>query len=126
MVFGTSSETYTMPGITSAKSRSRQSGPLEVVTTDADGNLASDGGTIFRDILANTEGIAMAMAMDMPHIPPGKRFAISPAFGFFEGEEAIILAGRAQILPWLSAEAGVGAGFSQSTVGGRVGVTFAW
>ena len=68
----------------------------------------------------------MALAMDMPHIPSGKRFAISPAFGFFEGEGAIILAGRAQINPWVTAEVGVGAGFSQSTVGGRVGVTFAW
>ena len=49
VVIGTASDTYTAPGITSAASRAAQSGPLQVVTTDANGNLASDGGrcTIF-------------------------------------------------------------------------------
>ena len=46
-VMGTTMHTYTAPGITSATSKARQSGPLEVVTSDANGNLASDGGAIF-------------------------------------------------------------------------------
>jgi len=46
-VMGTSNHTYTTPGITSALSKSRQSGPLQVVTSDAGGNLATDGGQIF-------------------------------------------------------------------------------
>jgi trimeric autotransporter adhesin len=46
-VMGTANHTYTAPGITSATSKARQSGPLEVVTSDANGNLATDGGQIF-------------------------------------------------------------------------------
>ena len=40
-VFGTASNTYTAPGITSAASKAAQSGPLQVVTTDAAGNLGT-------------------------------------------------------------------------------------
>lgn len=47
VVLGTEEETITAPGITSQKSKDRQEGPLEVVTTDTNGNLASDGGQIF-------------------------------------------------------------------------------
>jgi autotransporter adhesin len=40
IVIGTTSNTYTTPGITSNASIAAQSGPLSVVTTDANGNLA--------------------------------------------------------------------------------------
>jgi trimeric autotransporter adhesin len=40
-VFGTASNTYTMPGITSAASRDAQSALIQVVTSDENGNLAS-------------------------------------------------------------------------------------
>jgi autotransporter adhesin len=40
-VFGTASNTYTMGGITSAASRAAQSGPTQIVTSDAGGNLAT-------------------------------------------------------------------------------------
>ena len=40
-MLGTSSHTYTAPGITSANSTSRQSGPLEIVSSDGGGNLAT-------------------------------------------------------------------------------------
>ena len=39
-MIGTSSNTYTTPGITTNASIAAQSGPLSVVTTDANGNLA--------------------------------------------------------------------------------------
>jgi trimeric autotransporter adhesin len=39
-VIGTTTNTYTTPGITSNASIAAQSGPLSVVTTDANGNLA--------------------------------------------------------------------------------------
>ena len=49
MVFGTKNDTYTTPGITSGFSKSRQTdGPLEVVTSDQSGHLATDGGSIFK------------------------------------------------------------------------------
>ena len=41
-VFGTASNTYTMVGITSGASVGAQTGPLSVVTTDANGNLAGN------------------------------------------------------------------------------------
>jgi trimeric autotransporter adhesin len=41
-VFGTASNTYTMSGITSAASKAAQSGPLQIVTSDAGGNLATN------------------------------------------------------------------------------------
>ena len=41
MAFGTASNTYRMPGITSAASLAAQSGPTSFVTTDANGNLAA-------------------------------------------------------------------------------------
>jgi len=42
MAFGTASNTYVAPGITSAASKAAQSGPLQIVTSDAAGNLATN------------------------------------------------------------------------------------
>jgi trimeric autotransporter adhesin len=42
MAFGTASNTYVAPGITSAASKAAQSGPLEIVTSDAGGHLATN------------------------------------------------------------------------------------
>ena len=79
MMFGTATSTYTAPGITSAASRAAQSGPVEVVTSDAQGNLATDGGAImsqinqaFRRIDENTQGIAIALAMGGIYVPESK------------------------------------------------------
>ena len=60
------SSTYTTPGITSDLSRARQSGPLEVVTSDSNGHLASDGGQIFRELGEQGAGIAIALALENP------------------------------------------------------------
>jgi hypothetical protein len=42
MSFGTASNTYTMLGITSPASKAAQTGPLQIVTSDAGGNLATN------------------------------------------------------------------------------------
>src|SRR5437763_13503202 len=42
MAFGTASNTYVAPGITSTASKAAQSGPLEIVTSDASGHLATN------------------------------------------------------------------------------------
>jgi hypothetical protein len=42
--FGTAVNTYTMAGITSAASLAAQSGPVQFVTSDANGNLATTSG----------------------------------------------------------------------------------
>ncbi len=43
---GTSASTYTAAGIGTAASRATQSGALQVLTTDANGNIAGDGGAL--------------------------------------------------------------------------------
>ncbi|MEL6862415.1 MAG: hypothetical protein AAGL11_11300 [Pseudomonadota bacterium] len=55
---GTATNTVTVAGITSAESRAAQSGPLELVTSDANGNLATDGGVFFSQFSGNTAAIA--------------------------------------------------------------------
>ena len=57
-MFGTSSNTYTMPGIVSDASRAAQTGDLEFVMTDINGNLASDGGTFAARLAAAEQQIA--------------------------------------------------------------------
>ena len=42
MAFGTAGSTYVAPGITSGASRAAQNGPLQIVTSDAGGNLATN------------------------------------------------------------------------------------
>ena len=83
-VMGTASDTYQAPGITSSLSKSRQSGPLQVVTSDADGNLATDGGFILNQLTnlskqtdQNQAGIAMAIAMVNPDLTGHERFGIT-------------------------------------------------
>ena len=92
MVFGTATETYTAPGITSNLSQSRQSGPLEVVTSDANGNLATDNGALFHEVghLSNgldkaRAGIALAIAMQGPDLTGNERFGMSANWGDFDG-----------------------------------------
>jgi hypothetical protein len=95
MVLGTGSDTITAPGISSSLSRSRQSGPLEVVTSDAGGNLATDGGLIFNqlgrlDRRSNEafSGVALAMASTGPDLTGNERFGVSANWGGFEGANA--------------------------------------
>src|SRR5690606_34411280 len=77
MVLGTGMHRYTAPGIATAWSRSFQSGPLEVVTSDAGGNLATDGGSIFRRLDEHTSGIALAMSMQNPDLVGPETFGIA-------------------------------------------------
>ena len=62
IMLGSRSSTYTMPGLTSPGSRTYQTGALELVTVDSEGNLASDGGDVVQslsgDITANQSAIA--------------------------------------------------------------------
>ena len=56
MVFGGVANTYTLPGLASDASRSSQSGAVQLVTTDASGNLATDGG-VFEARIAQIENV---------------------------------------------------------------------
>jgi autotransporter adhesin len=140
MVFGTASNTYTAPGITSGASAAAQSGPLQIVTSDANGNLATDGGAFQKQLNALgrrdrelADGIAVAMAVQQPIFQPGQNFAMRLGYGNFDGTNAVgaSVAGviaRNSFGPGTSiiVDGGVGFGSDRGTVAGKAGVTFGW
>jgi len=125
-------------------STASQSGGTNIVTTDANGTL---GTSVSIDSLATSQqfsdlrrqynrqedrleeaedGIAMALSMETPVIPSGKRYAMGFGTGYYNGSTAVSasFAGRATDSVTISAGAGVGA--DTGKVGARGGVTFAW
>ena len=154
MVYGTSTETHTMPGITSDLSKSRQSGPLEVVTSDAGGNLATDGGLIFagiqqnsldiqqnsldiesnrRDIKKNREGVAIAASLADPDLVGSESFGLRGTWGNYDGENALGFTGMGVLSrdfmgtgSRLAFGGGIGFGLQESKVGGRAGGQLTW
>ena len=141
-VLGTANHTYTAPGITEPESRARQSGPLELVTTDEDGHLASDGGEIFNRLGEHGAGIAIAMAVENPDLVANETFGLSANVGFFEGNTALGIAAMGVLghdfmgggERW-ALSGGVGFSLNEKdygghstdrTVGGRAGVQVSW
>ena len=90
-VFGTVANTYTTPGLPSSLSRSRQVGALEVATSDAAGNLATDGGQIYETLSENQAGIAIAMGMTNPSLSGEETFGVGINWGRFEGSQSLNL-----------------------------------
>lgn len=130
---GTVSNTYTFAGITSAARLATQSRPLEVVTTDANGNLASDGAVIFDAIGQNGQGmeqanhgVALALAMDARYVPADQTFPLSAAFGTYQGSDALAFSGAWRPDSNVQVVMGFGMGLSSKKAGGRPGVTFGW
>jgi hypothetical protein len=150
MAFGTVSNTYRMPGITSAASLAAQSGPTLFVTTDANGNLAAanfspqtinqtinqlsatetvlqqDITILQADMHKAFEGSAIAIAMGGSALPDNKRFAISSNWGNFRGTNAMSFIAQARVSDNIVANAGFAAGFQYGGIGSRAGLTFAW
>jgi len=144
MAVGTSVNTYTMAGITSNASRAAQTGPLEVVTTDRFGNLASDGGAFqsqFQgqiDALGRrdgelADGIAIALALQQPIFHSGQKFAGRLGYGNFDGSNALALSlagvvdkGSFGPTSSITLDGGVGFGTLTGTVAAKAGVTFGW
>ena len=141
VVIGTATNTYTTPGITSAASRAAQSGPLQVVTSDANGNLATDGGALFnsinnlnsqinqlnQDVKRLDGGVAMAMALGGVYLPEHQRFAVHTDLGFYNGSQAIGVQGIARINQTFTVNGGVAADLSgNGGVGGRIGFSAGW
>ena len=126
---GDDSSTYTLSGITSADSLAAQSGPIEVLTTDANGNLASDGGafsaglsSVRDDVDENTGGIALALATsNIPALNHGERISIGLGFGTFGGETGYAGGANIRITDRITARASFG-GTSQGGIGGGGGI----
>ena len=108
---GTAEDTYRAPGIVSQLSKDRQTqGPIEIVTSDQGGNLATDGGFVFdkidefddhftqvdrrldnqdRRIDENKSGVALAISMENPDLTGNERFGVAMNYGNFEGASAL-------------------------------------
>ena len=133
MALGTATNTYTAAGISSAASAAAQSGPVELVTSDASGNLATTdaaslGLASIEEVGRNTEGVAMAMAMSgIPTVLPNcSEYAISTNWGTFDGENAISVGGSARVVGNLFFNGGGVVGTNRGIGGGRAGMTYAW
>jgi hypothetical protein len=111
-VFGTASNTYTMPGVTSQQSRNAQGAPTHIVTTNVAGDLAAhtleelgfpDPVDVADDI-SNlqqqinglgrrdrqlTEGLAAVAALAQPILLPGQNFAMRGGWGAYDDANAV-------------------------------------
>jgi len=137
------SQTYTTPGITSGLSKARQTvGPLEVVTSDQAGHLATDGGLIFSELSKLNGGVAIAMAMANPDLVGKEVFGLSGNVSYWEDNVALgfsamgvlgrNLLGQGERLA-VSGAVGVsveekdfGRQGSTNSVGGRAGAQITW
>ena len=140
-VFGTVDNTYTMGGITSDQSDMRQYGPLELVTTDAAGNLAADNGRTFTAIAALRAGVAIALAAEAPSLATGENFGARIGWGNFNGASNAVAASAIGVVcrgcfargDRVAIDGSFGAGWSEyrtydagNIYGGRVGVQWTW
>jgi hypothetical protein len=150
MAFGTASNTYRMPGITSAASLAAQSGPTAFVATDANDNLAAtnfgpqnignlnasvaalqQNAAVLQENLQHGlnqayEGTAIAIAMSGSALPDNKRFAVTSNWGNFRGTNAMSFIAQARVSDNIVANAGFASGFQYGGIGTRAGLTFAW
>ena len=116
-MYGTASNTYTMTGIASAASAAAQTGPVQVVTSDASGNLATSSlaalglasaGDVSAinariDDLATRSskafaGVAMAFAMaGSPTVLPNETFVATFNWGTFQGAHGLAVSGAYRV-----------------------------
>jgi hypothetical protein len=145
-VFGTATNTYTMAGVTSAASKAAQSGPTQLVTSDASGNLAAStladlGAASTADINAINAriddldrrankaftGVAMAFAMaGVPTLLPNEKFAATINYGTFQGAHGFAINTAARLTDNMQLTAGFGYGADERLAGGRVGMRVGW
>jgi hypothetical protein len=140
-VFGTKANTYTTPGITSDLSQQRQTGPLELITSDTDGNLASDNGDTFKAVSRLQAGVAIAMAAQAPPLTASQNFGVRVGWGNYQGDANGVAASAIGVLcrgcfaygDRITVDGSVGAGWSEfktynsgNVVAGRGGVSWGW
>ena len=71
-MLGTVDTSVVLPGLQNNAAFARQLGPRALVTTDAQGNLASDQGRLIERVLENGQGAAMAIAIAVLHVRAGR------------------------------------------------------
>jgi hypothetical protein len=80
----------------------------------------------FKEIDETKEGIAVAIALGGIALPQGKNFAIAGNVGFYDSKEAFAAQTAIRLDQTFTLNGGVGVGFDDSKVGGRVGIMAAW
>lgn len=147
VTLGTAKDTIKAEGITSQKSKDRQVGSLEVVTSDSQGNLATDGGALYNQLGQHSstldahsamlsshsarldehaKGLAIAMAMPDAWLSDKKRFGIFGAVGGFEDETAVGFAAIGRIDETFLVNAKLGSDTEFDQFGWQVGVGAQW
>jgi YadA head domain repeat (2 copies) len=139
VMLGTVNQTYTAPGMNTNLSRSRQSGPMGVVTSDNNGNLASDNGALYKEVTGIKAGAAIAMALADPILTGNESAGIKMNVSTFDGAHAIGASAAGVIARNLfhyknqltiSAAVGIGEastfGYSRTMVGGRGSMQYSW
>jgi hypothetical protein len=150
---GTSSTTYTTPGITSSGSKAVQGKPTHIVTSNNAGDLAaytprqleiastSDIKNLQGQIntLGNrdrelTEGIATAAALTQPILRSGQHFGMTAGWGGFDRANAVAFSAAGIIsdnvfrpgFGTIAVYGGVGVGTDEGVVTSRAGMSFGW
>jgi len=80
----------------------------------------------FKKIDENSEGIAVAIALGGIALPQGKNFALAGNVGVYDDKQAAAAQAAIRVNETLTLNAGVGVGFDNGQVGGRVGFMAAW
>jgi hypothetical protein len=83
-------------------------------------------GALRQGIQRGYEGTAIAIALAGAALPDNKTFAISGNFGTFRGQNAFGAQALVRVNEMLVLNGGIGVGFRQGGVGGRVGAMLAW
>jgi hypothetical protein len=76
------------------------------------------------DILENSEGVAMAMAMGIGAVPAGARFAVGGRWGNFRSQNALAVNAAARLTDSVSVSAAMGFGVNRGNVGGSAGIVW--
>jgi len=139
IMMGTGSTTYTMAGIASSASRAAQSGPVQLVTSDANGNLATANASSLglatqKDLGQLNEGIATVASLAQPILLAGQHFAMRAGWGGYDDASAVGFSAAGVVASnllsngrgTLTLDGGVGFGTSEGEVAGRAGASFGW
>jgi hypothetical protein len=149
-VFGTSSNTYTMSGLTSSASKQAQGSPTHLVTSNQSGDLAaytphqlglasqSDVNSLGEslghriDVVGNRadkalSGVAMAFAAaGVPTVLPNERFAFTGNWGTYQGQNGFAIDGAVRLGTNIQLNGAVAWGVEEDGAAGRAGVRVGW
>jgi hypothetical protein len=76
------------------------------------------------EILENSEGVTIAMAMGVGGVPAGARFALGGRWGNFRSQNALALNAAARLSESVSVSAALGYGVNRGNVGSSAGIVW--